>query len=260
MSDTSFTNGVTLSDGAGWAQDINNAIYRGSGLSGNTTIASATTPDIFATTTTHTITYTGTATCTGFVAAPAAGAWRVLNCSAAAVFTAGANMIIPGVGSGSNFTAAANTMILVTALTTTQFLLNIFKADGTPVVSGSLSPITASLGADVNIGSAATYVDGPSIAQGTSGTWFVSGNVTVLDTNAASYKFKLYDGTTVISSGRVIGVAANATITVSLSGYIASPAGNLRIAVSNDGNTTSKIVFNNSGNSKDSTISAIRIA
>jgi hypothetical protein len=61
----------------------------------------------------------------------------VLNCSGAAVFTAGANMIIPGIGSGSNFTAAANTMILVTALTTTQFMLNVFKADGTPVVSAN---------------------------------------------------------------------------------------------------------------------------
>ena len=124
----------------------------------------------------------------------------------------------------------------------------------------NFTPITASLGADVSMTSSATYFDGPSVAQGTSGTWFVAGSVTVLDTNAANYKFKLYDGTTVIDSGRLIGVAANAVTTVAFSGYIVSPAGNLRIAALSDGNTTGKIVFNSSGNSKDSTITAIRIA
>lgn len=96
-----------------------------------TTVASATTPDIW-TNTGELIDYTGTATATGFAAAPQAGAYRFILCAGASVFTAGANMIIPGTASGSNFTAAANTMILVRAITTTQFILNVLRADGAP--------------------------------------------------------------------------------------------------------------------------------
>ena len=44
-----------------------------------TTVASATTPDIFATTVGNYIDYTGTVTATGFVAAPQAGVWRHLH-------------------------------------------------------------------------------------------------------------------------------------------------------------------------------------
>lgn len=100
------------------------------------TVASATTPDIW-TGTGHLINYTGTATATGFAAAPQAGAARTLVCAGAAVFTAGANMIIPGIAPAANFTAAANTRIEVVALSTTQFLLNVLKADGTSVVGAT---------------------------------------------------------------------------------------------------------------------------
>lgn len=88
-----------------------------------TTVASAATPDIFATTVGNLIDYTGTSTCTGFVAAPQAGASRTLVCAGAAVFTAGANMLIDGVPSGSNFTAVAGDKVTVYAVTTTQFRL-----------------------------------------------------------------------------------------------------------------------------------------
>ena len=72
-----------------------------------TTVASAATPDIW-TAVGGVINYTGTVTATGFAAAPQAGASRTLVCAGAAVFTAGANMLIAGVASGSNYTAAAN--------------------------------------------------------------------------------------------------------------------------------------------------------
>lgn len=121
------------------------------------------------------------------------------------------------------------------------------------------SPITNSLGADVALNNTANYFDGPSVAQGTSGTWFASGTVTLQDpTNALSFLVKLWDGTTVIASAGFSGAANNYT-TISLSGYLASPAGNLRISVKGNAFTTGKIIFNVSGNSKDSTISAIRI-
>ena len=67
-------------------------------------------------------------------------------------------------------------------------------------------------------------------------------------------------GTTVIDSAAATtpSVGGN-VVTISLSGYITSPAGNLRISVRDATNTTSNIKFNYTGNSKDSTITAIRI-
>lgn len=129
----------------------------------------------------------------------------------------------------------------------------------------AFDPITNSLGSDQNLGNAGAYVDGPSVAQGSVGTWMCSGTITVKDTSAAqsaNIDVKLWDGTTVIASavGVTPAVGAN-TVTIALSGYLASPAGNIRISAK-DASTTNncKIVFNESGNSKDATLSAFRIA
>jgi hypothetical protein len=103
-----------------------------------TTVASATTPNIWASTG-NVIDYTGTTTATGFATAPQAGARRTLICAGASVFTAGANMLINGVSSGNNYTAAAGDQITVTAVTTTQFRLSIIRADGTPVTGSGLT-------------------------------------------------------------------------------------------------------------------------
>ena len=125
-----------------------------------------------------------------------------------------------------------------------------------------MSGITASLGADVNLNNTGSYFDGPSIAQGTSGTWFVSGTVTMSEASASPvFDVKLWDGTTVIASTKFYGASSGGqNYTVSLSGYIAAPAGNLRISVKDETSTGGKIVYNASGNSKDSTITAFRIA
>lgn len=124
-----------------------------------------------------------------------------------------------------------------------------------------LSKITASLGADVAI-SNSVYTDGPSIAQGTTGTWWVSGKITFTDSVANCHiRVKLWDGTNVIDSGSQFVNNANNFYTMSLSGEIAGPAANLRIsATSTAAGATSTFKFNGSGNSKDSTISALRIA
>lgn len=98
------------------------------------TVASATTPDIFVLTVGNYIDYTGSTACTGFVAAPAAGARRWLRCAAAPTFTAGANMLIDGVLSGGVVTLAANDKVFVYAVTTTQFSLSIFR-DTVPSVA-----------------------------------------------------------------------------------------------------------------------------
>ena len=99
------------------------------------TVASSATPDIFAITVGNTVDYTGAVTCTGFTAAPQAGAQRMLICAGAAPFTAGANVLIDGVASGGTFTASSGDKILAVAVTTTQFRLTPLKADGLPVVT-----------------------------------------------------------------------------------------------------------------------------
>jgi hypothetical protein len=124
---------------------------------------------------------------------------------------------------------------------------------------GGMSSLTASLGADVNLNNTANYFDGPSVAQGASGTWYVSGTVTVNDTSNAAFQAKLWDGTTVIASAEVIVLSTQTVSCMSLSGIITNPAGNLRISVKDTSTTTGKLLFNLTGNSKDCTISAFRI-
>jgi len=127
--------------------------------------------------------------------------------------------------------------------------------------STMLSPITNSLSGDVTLNNIANYFDGPSVAQGTSGTWFAAATVDLLDSNPANaYFLKLWDGTTIISSVKITGAGGSQDSSVSLSGFITSPAGNIRVSVKCTSSTTAKIVFNSSGNSKDSTITAVRIA
>ena len=123
----------------------------------------------------------------------------------------------------------------------------------------NMAPITNSLSADVACNNIANYFTGPSVSQGTSGTWFVSGVVTVVCLGASNIYLKLWDGTTVIASSAhsVFGIA---NVAFSISGYLASPAGNLRISVRDPTRADTLIIFNASGNSKDSTITAIRIA
>lgn len=81
------------------------------------------------------IDWTGTATTTAFPNATQAGVSRILHCAAACSFTAGANMLIDGTASGDTFTCAANDIVTVHAISTTQFRLEIKKYDGTAVVS-----------------------------------------------------------------------------------------------------------------------------
>jgi len=125
----------------------------------------------------------------------------------------------------------------------------------------TLTPLSNSLTGDVALNNTGTYFDGPSIAQGSAGTWFVSGSVLCADTAGPSIMVvKLWDGTTIIDSRVITNVSAANSKAASLSGFIASPAGNLKISVRDATTTTGKIVFNESGNSKDGTITAIRIA
>jgi hypothetical protein len=160
---------------------------------------------------------------------------------------------------------AALTAVVATKGTVTSVASGIGLTGGPITGSGtlavSLSSLTSSLGADVTLNNTANYFDGPSVAQGTTGTWFVSGTIAVLDTaGGAGMLAKLWDGTTVICSSNVNTTSANLLLQIHLSGVITSPAGNLRISCRDLSSTNGLIKFNASGNSKDSTISAVRIA
>lgn len=138
-------------------------------------------------------------------------------------------------------------------------------ASGGPIttagtVTVTITTVTNSLGADVALNNVANYFDGPSIAQGTSGTWYASGTVSLGVNAGDAVDVKLWDGTTVISSMFVrAGTGSGATF-ASLSGVISSPAGNIRISAKNITSTTGAISFNSTGNSKDSTLTVLRIA
>lgn len=144
-----------------------------------------------------------------------------------------------------------------------QFITGI-SAAGVPTLGYPiLASFTNSLGANVALNNVATYFDGPVVAQGTTAgqIWLASGTVTLQDnTGAATFRIKLWDGTTVIASTAELGTVVNEVLSISLSGIITSPAGNLRISVEDASSTNGLILFNNSGNAKDSTITALRIA
>lgn len=136
-------------------------------------------------------------------------------------------------------------------------------SDGTNyqlVSAPALTSLTTSLGADVALSSTGSYFDGPSVAQGTVGTWLVSGTVTLVDTaTAANLNCKMWDGATVFASVKQTSPTAAFVVPVSLSGTISNPAGNIKISCQDTSTTSGAIKFNSSGNSKDSTITAVRI-
>jgi hypothetical protein len=123
-----------------------------------------------------------------------------------------------------------------------------------------LPGLTNSLGADVALNNTANYFTGPSVAQGTVGTWLVTGTITLTSSTLDNFNIKLWDGTTVIASGFLTLPSAGFVDTVSLSGIISAPAGNIRFEAKDISSTNGKITFNSTGNSKDSTITVVRIA
>ncbi|MEH2707090.1 hypothetical protein DXU06_20415 [Bradyrhizobium elkanii] len=124
-------------------------------------------------------------------------------------------------------------------------------------VSG-IGQLTFSLSADIVLSNTASYFDGPFVAQGTSGTWFVTGTVTILGTASDVIHAKLWDGTTVIASGETT-IPPNTVTSISLSGIITTPAANIRISVQNPSTAGGKMLFNVSGGGKDCTLTAFRI-
>lgn len=124
----------------------------------------------------------------------------------------------------------------------------------------SATQITNSLSGDVALSNTASYFDGPSVAQGSTGTWYCTGTVTVSSSTIDTFYAKLWDGSNVVASAATNGKVANTPMSISLSGYRASPSGNMRISVRNPSTTNGSVLFNSSSNSKDATISCFRVA
>lgn len=164
-------------------------------------------------------------------------------------------------GTGKFVFDASPTFTSVPAAPTASVGTNTTQLATTAFVSAFPQPISNSLAADVDLNNTANYFLGPSTAQGTSGTWFACGTVTLMATTAGSGMYvKLWDGTTVIDSAAAVIPVTSGYIAVTLSGFLASPAGNIRISVKDISSTDGKILFNQSGNSKDSTITAFKVA
>ncbi len=120
--------------------------------------------------------------------------------------------------------------------------------------------VTATLGADATTATTA-YVDGPSVTLGTSGVWYVSSNITLKSATSQAMIAKLWDGTTVIDSVRTVqAFAASQSIGVSLSGIITNPAAAVKVSYAPvSAGVSCSMCANFSGESKDSTVTAVRI-
>lgn len=164
-----------------------------------------------------------------------------------------------GLAAGVAATAANTTAI---ATNTTAIAANTSSITAINTTLGLLGThITNSISADVALNNVSNFFDGPVITQGSVGTWFVSGTVTVRDTsNAGNFQARLWDGTTVVASAVSDSAAAGFIMSITLSGFIVAPVGNLRISVRETNVATGSIIFNSTGLSKDSTITAFRIA
>lgn len=191
-------------------------------------------------------------TVVGYFGSTAASASALSNCPGALTYSTGTH------------TFGCRSAIVTSVGITNNYGLSV---SGSPVTSSgnitadvALSKVTNSLGSDVSLNNTGNYFDGPSVAQGTTGVWFASGGVTLGDSaGAANFACKLWDGTTVIDS-RFTSISATASAApMSLSGYITSPAANIRISCRDITSTSGSIKFNSSGNSKDSTVTAVRI-
>lgn len=171
----------------------------------------------------------------------------------------GAYNTATGVLARTSILFSSNSNAKVNFSTVPQVAIVALAEDLLPVAN--IETFTAALSADVLLNNVSNYQNGPAVAQGTGAkTWEVTGSVTCTDTaGAAAFDGKLWDGTTVIASGRTSNVAANFGVVLTLSGIIASPAGNLRLDVKGASSTAGLIKFNLTGNGKDATITAKRI-
>jgi hypothetical protein len=124
----------------------------------------------------------------------------------------------------------------------------------------NLNAQTASLGSDVLLNNTAIYIDGPSISGVGTGTWLVSGMATILNTATGQYFCQLWDGTTKIGSGANTNPVSTYPTQIAMSGLITNPSGGIvKLSCRDAFTTTSRMSFNQSGGSHDTTITVSRV-
>lgn len=126
----------------------------------------------------------------------------------------------------------------------------------------SLTTETAALGADVQIVTANTYYDGPSVSLA-AGTWLVTANVLIYPGGIFAMTSKLWDGTTVFRSAEDGAVAAASLISQSLTAVVVLGS-TTTVKVSSTANTTGSYikaatVANANGNNATA-ITAVKVA
>jgi len=124
------------------------------------------------------------------------------------------------------------------------------------------SPITNALTANVALNNIANFFTGPSVAQGSTGTWFAMGTITVGGGSAGIIAVKIWDGTTVLASSTfesLAGPGSNGQGFTIIGKPITNPAGNIRISVRDLSNTDNFILYDERSLTLSSSITAIRI-
>lgn len=123
-----------------------------------------------------------------------------------------------------------------------------------------LTYLTNSLGSPVTMTTSSTAYDGPTVSQGTTGTWLVMGGLMV-NTPAGNNTvgIQLWDGTTNIATGGNSS-GASQQVNTHLSGIITNPTGNLKLTATNFSASGGTIAINNGAAAPSSYITAIRIA
>ena len=123
----------------------------------------------------------------------------------------------------------------------------------------ALSGLTNSLANPVTMTTEGTYYDGPSVAQGTSGTWLAVGQVSVSGNAVGNYvTCKLWDGTTLIASAGIQTAGSNYD-SMPLSGMLATPAANIKISCEDSSANGGTINASTGAETKASTLTVIQI-
>jgi len=184
------------------------------------------------------------------------------------ILTTQGDLLRRGVSGVERLAIGAANRLLKSNGTTESWALADLTTDVTgvlPRANGGFIPADAEniLGANVAMAATGTYYTGPSVTLGT-GKWFVSGFITLQNTVGGDIvRVKMWDGASkLIGATRIHMVSISGTYyaQVSFSGFITDPAGAVRISASPVNRTDGAIAFNASGDSRDSAISAFRIA
>jgi len=158
---------------------------------------------------------------------------------------------------------SAPSFTVTTAFTATGLVTNADLANPCiSVANGTcgLSVVKNSLANNVGLTNTGTYFDGPSVSNSNSGAWYASGTVTLQDTaGAAQFVCKLWDGTTIIAFATQYAGAINEEVSISLSGYLASPANGIRISCIDLTSVSGAMLYNVGGQANSSTLSAVRV-